>query len=213
MPKFFFHVLVLVLLVASSVSAHAQLDFGKLANDAKEYLNGKKTEAPAPAPAPAPVPATESKPLHPLVSGTVFGANDGAASVIRDAVEPGEKVRGVTIRTGERVDGVGIIHQNLFGKPEILHNDRDTSAPRQTLWLASGEYFKTIEAHTGEKDGRKTIFFIKLTTNLGNSISGGTPTSDIGTETAEEGYQIGGFVGGLGDEIESIGAIWATLKA
>ncbi|KAG1693017.1 hypothetical protein DVH05_024053 [Phytophthora capsici] len=202
MAKFFFHVFAVVLLLASSATAHTQLDFEKLAKDAKEYLNGNTTEAPT----------TESRPLHPLLSGTVFGTADGSPFTIRDAVEPGEKVRGVTIRTGERVDGVGIIHQNLLGNPETLYNDREPDAPRQTLWLGSGEYFKTIEAHTGEKDGHKSIFFIKLTTNLGNSISGGTPTSDIGTETAEEGYQLGGFVGGMENEIESIGAIWATIK-
>ncbi|KAL3659449.1 hypothetical protein V7S43_015441 [Phytophthora oleae] len=202
MAKFFFHVLALVLLVTSSASAHTQLDFGKLATDIKNYVKANTTEAPT----------TESTPLPPLLSGTVFGATDGAADEIRDAVEPGEIVRGVTIRTGERVNGVSIIHQDLSGNPETLTNDSDMGGEPQTLWLGSGEYFTTIEAHTGEKDGRKSIFFIKLTSSLGNSISGGTPTDDIGTETAQEGYQLGGFVGGLGDEIESIGAIWAAIK-
>ncbi|KAG3250277.1 hypothetical protein PI124_g5080 [Phytophthora idaei] len=82
----------------------------------------------------------------------------------------------------------------------------------QTLTLGPGEYITSIEAHTGEKDGRKRISFIKFTTNKNNYVSGGTLTDDIGKEDApEEGYQIGGFFGKRGDEIDSVAAIWATI--
>eukprot|EP00644_Phytophthora_capsici_P001557 jgi/Phyca11/129077/e_gw1.81.192.1 len=118
------------------------------------------------------------------------------------------------IRAGKRVDGVGIIHQDSSGNPvTLLQGARDEGGTPQTLTLGPGEFIKTIEAHTGDKDGRKGISYLKFTTNLGNSVSGGTPTNDIGTETAEEGYQLGGFFGKSGDEIDSVAAIWATLKA
>ncbi|KAK1945587.1 hypothetical protein P3T76_002635 [Phytophthora citrophthora] len=206
MVKFLIQAIATVLLLASSTSAHTQLDFDKLATDAKNYLTPSVTATGTP--------STEVRPLHPLVAGIEFGGTGNNAYEYRDAVEPGEIVRGVTIRAGKRVGGVGIIHQDLSGNPKTLLNGaRAGGGKSQTLDLGPGEYIKTIEAHTGEKDGRKGISFVKFTTNLGNSVSGGTPTDDIGTETAEEGYQIGGFSGKSGDEIDSVAAIWATLKA
>ncbi|KAL3668946.1 hypothetical protein V7S43_006233 [Phytophthora oleae] len=206
MVKFLFQAIATVLLLASSTSAHTQLDFDKLATDAKNYLTPSTTVTGAP--------ATEDRPLHPLLSGIEFGGTGNNAYEYRDAVEPGEVVRGVTIRAGKRVDGLGIIHQDLSGNPVTLENGaRAGGGDPQTLTLGPGEYIKTIEAHTGAKDGRKGIFYIKFTTNLGNSVHGGTPTNDVGTQTADEGYQLGGFYGKSGDEIDSVAAIWATLKA
>ncbi|KAG1689140.1 hypothetical protein DVH05_002778 [Phytophthora capsici] len=205
MKKFFFPTIVTMLLLASSSSARSQVDFEKLAVDAANYLTPGTTTA---------APTTATGPIHPLLSGIEFGGIDNKAFDYRDSVHPGEVVRGVMIRAGKRVDGVGIIHQDSSGNPvTLLQGARDEGGTPQTLTLGPGEFIKTIEAHTGDKDGRKGISYLKFTTNLGNSVSGGTPTNDIGTETAEEGYQLGGFFGKSGDEIDSVAAIWATLKA
>lgn len=202
MVKYLVQAIAAVLLLVSSTSAHTQLDFDKLA---KTFLTPSVTTTR--------VPSTDPRPVHPLVAGIEFGGTGNNAYDYNDAVEPGEIVRGVTIRAGKRVDGLGIIHQDLRGNPVTLENGaRDGGGEPQTLNLGPGEYFTTIEAHTGEKDGRKGISFIKLTTNMNNSISGGTPTNDIGTETAKPGYQIGGFSGKSGDEIDSVAAVWASIK-
>ncbi|KAK1941111.1 hypothetical protein P3T76_007817 [Phytophthora citrophthora] len=200
MVKFLFLTLATVLLF-SSTSAHSQVDFDKLVTDATNYLTPSTTTG------------APTGPVHPLLSGMQFGGTGNKASDYRDAVEPGEVVKGVMIRTGKRVDGVGIIHQDSSGNPVTrLNGARAEGGTPQTLMLGPGEFIKTIEAHTGDKDGRMGISFIKFTTNLGNSISGGTPTNEIGTESAEEGYQLAGFSGKSGDEIDSVAAIWATIK-
>ncbi|KAG2788571.1 hypothetical protein JG687_00018485 [Phytophthora cactorum] len=201
MARFIFLFLATVALVAGSTSA--QLDFGKLkeyATDFKEQFSNNATDPPA-----------GKRPLHGLLSGLEFGGTGNNAYEYRDAVEPGEVVRGVTIRTGKRVHDIGIIHENLAGEP-VTNFVSGRDGDPQTLTLGPGEYITSIEAHTGEKDGRKRISFIKFTTNKNNYVSGGTPTDDIGKEDApEEGYQIGGFFGKRGDEIDSVAAIWATI--
>ncbi|ETI45127.1 hypothetical protein F441_10155 [Phytophthora nicotianae CJ01A1] len=199
MVRCIFQVLVAVVLVAGTTSA---LDFGKLkdyATDIKEQFTNNATDPPA-----------GKRPLHPLLSGLEFGGTGNDAYEYRDAVEPGEVVKGVTIRTGKRVNGIGIIHQNLAGEPVTNYVGGEGGDP-QTLTLNPGEYIISIEAHTGEKDGRKRISYIKLTTNKNNSISGGTPTNEVGKESAQEGYQVGGFYGKRGDELDSVAAIWATI--
>ncbi|KAF4042810.1 Jacalin-like lectin domain [Phytophthora infestans] len=201
MVRFIFQILATAALVAGSTSA--QLDFGKLkeyATDFKDQITNNATDAPA-----------GKRPLHGLLSGLEFGGTGNDAYEYRDAVEPGEVVRGVTIHTGKRVNDIGIIHQNLAGEPVTFFASGKGGDPH-TLMLGPDEHITSIEAHTGEKDGRKRISFIKFTTNKGNSVSGGTPTNDIGKESApEEGYQVGGFFGKRGDEIDSVAAIWATI--
>ncbi|ETP07256.1 hypothetical protein F441_16435 [Phytophthora nicotianae CJ01A1] len=47
--------------------------------------------------------------------------------------------------------------------------------------------------------------YIEFTTDAGNTISAGSPTDKIGKDSAPEGYQLGGFVGYSGNELDSEG--------
>ncbi|KAG6594050.1 uncharacterized protein IUM83_19942 [Phytophthora cinnamomi] len=78
----------------------------------------------------------------------------------------------------------------------------------KTLGLNSGERFLCLEAHSGKYHGRTRIRYIKITTSSGRSIDGGTPTTKIGKVCAPDGFQLGGFAGSSGDELDQVGAVW-----
>ncbi|GMF22925.1 unnamed protein product [Phytophthora lilii] len=83
----------------------------------------------------------------------------------------------------------------------------------KTLTLAAGEHITSMEAHSGKKNDHTRIFYLNFVTSAGNSISGGTTTDDKTTMTAPEGFQLGGFFGQDGDEIDLLGAIWTRIAA
>ncbi|KAE9005823.1 hypothetical protein PF011_g11868 [Phytophthora fragariae] len=70
-----------------------------------------------------------------------------------------------------------------------------------------------MEAHWGQKSGRTRIFYLSFGTNEGNTVSGGTQTEEKGSVTAPEGYQLGGFFGRDGDNIDLVGVVWTSIEA
>ncbi|POM78119.1 Hypothetical protein PHPALM_4394, partial [Phytophthora palmivora] len=70
-----------------------------------------------------------------------------------------------------------------------------------------------MEAHWGEKGGHTRIFYLKFTTSAGNTLAGGSTTDSSATATAPAGYQLSGFFGRDGDEIDLLGAVWASIAA
>ncbi|KAG6942126.1 hypothetical protein JG687_00019242, partial [Phytophthora cactorum] len=82
-----------------------------------------------------------------------------------------------------------------------------------TLALAKEEYITSMEAHWGEKKGRTRIFYLSFGTSAGNTVSGGSQTESKNTVTAPKGFQLGGFFGLDGDEIDKLGAIWTRISA
>ncbi|KAF1784833.1 Jacalin-like lectin domain [Phytophthora cactorum] len=92
-----------------------------------------------------------------------------------------------------------------------------TLPPGAEAALAEGEYITIMEAHTGKHKEHTRVKYIKFTTNLGNFIEGGTwmgynITDQVGTDTAKDGYQLGGFIGRSGDELDRVCAIWTSIK-
>ncbi|KAG6580233.1 ABC transporter ABCA1 lipid exporter family [Phytophthora cinnamomi] len=118
-----------------------------------------------------------------------------------------QSVHSVTIRTGERVNGVGIDVTSPDGKRNNPFHGGNGGSP-QTLTLNSGERFQCLEAHWGKYKGRTRIFYIKISTTGGRSIAGGTPTIRVRTVCAPAGFQLGGFSGSSGKELDQVGAVW-----
>ncbi|POM74572.1 Hypothetical protein PHPALM_8456, partial [Phytophthora palmivora] len=86
-----------------------------------------------------------------------------------------------------------------------------TGGAQNTLTLDAGEFTTSMEAHWGEKDGWTRIFYLNFRTSTGRSVSGGTMTENKGTATAPEGYQLGGFFGRKGGEIDMLGVVWSSI--
>ncbi|EGZ21208.1 hypothetical protein PHYSODRAFT_313515 [Phytophthora sojae] len=108
----------------------------------------------------------------------VFGGPHGNKYSDLELVSPGHRVKSITIRTSERLNGVGLDIVDPAGVPTTLYHGGRGGAPN--------------------------------TPN--NTVSGGTRTTKIGKDTAPEGYQLGGFVGTCGTEVDSVGAIWTRIK-
>ncbi|OWY91507.1 hypothetical protein PHMEG_00039891 [Phytophthora megakarya] len=144
-----------------------------------------------------------------LLSET-FGGPHGTKYSDLDLVEPGQTVQSIIVRAGERVNGIGITFTATSGQQTtIYHGGR--GGDENVLTLGAGEYVTGIEAHWGEKGDHTRIKYLELTTNLNNTIKGGNPTKEIGKDSAPEGYQLGGFIGTSGKELDSTGAIWTSI--
>ncbi|OWZ00549.1 hypothetical protein PHMEG_00028231 [Phytophthora megakarya] len=147
--------------------------------------------------------------------GAIFGGDHGDAFSDVTMVESGQKVLSINLRANERVDAVILTvvspTDEVKGSTDLTHGGHggDLKTP---LVLTEGEYITTMEAHSGKHKSRTRIKYIKFTTNKGNFIEGGTKTDEIGTDTAKEGYQLSGFVGRSGDELDMVGAIWTSVE-
>ncbi|KAF1775677.1 Necrosis inducing protein [Phytophthora cactorum] len=119
-----------------------------------------------------------------------FGGPHGTEFTDEAIATSGQTVGSITIWAGKRVDGIAL----------------EITAP-----LGPDEYIMSMEAHWGKRKGRTRIFYLRFGTSVGNSLEGGSMTDSKSTVTAPEGFQLGGFFGRDGDEIDLLGAIWTSI--
>ncbi|GMF38933.1 unnamed protein product [Phytophthora lilii] len=122
----------------------------------------------------------------------------------------GQTVSAVTIRAGDRVDGVTLVVSDPT-ESTLAHGG--TGGTPNELALESGEYITTMEAHWGKKNDRTRIFYLKLGTNNGRSVGGGTQTHSSAIVTAPEGFQVSGFHGRSGENIDALGAVFTRVES
>ncbi|KAE9105261.1 hypothetical protein PF010_g13089 [Phytophthora fragariae] len=139
-----------------------------------------------------------------------FGGPHGTEFSDQASVSAGQTIGSITIRAGERVDGIAL---EVKGPTAAIFSHGGSSGRANTLTLAADEYISSMEAHWGEKKGRTRIFYLSFGTSAGNSVSGGSQTDSKNTVKAPEGFQLGGFFGQDGDEIDKLGAIWTRISA
>ncbi|MFE2210733.1 jacalin-like lectin [Streptomyces canus] len=119
------------------------------------------------------------------------------------SVPAGARATTLTLRAGSRIDQLSL---SLANGTTLTHGG--TGGTASSLTLGSGEYVTTANLCQAEKDGHTRIFYAKFTTNLGRTLTGGTTTSDCVTRTAPTGWQIAGFHGRGGDEVDKVGFIY-----
>ncbi|WP_329371504.1 jacalin-like lectin [Streptomyces sp. NBC_01483] len=132
-----------------------------------------------------------------------FGGPHGDYFTDIDSVPAGARATTLTLRSGSRVDQMGL---TLNNGTTLAHGG--TGGTASSLTLGSNEYLTSAQLCQGVKDGNTRIFYAKFTTNLGSTLAGGTTTSDCVTRTAPSGWQIAGFHGRTGDEVDKIGFIY-----
>ncbi|MHC3473091.1 jacalin-like lectin [Streptomyces sp. 7R007] len=132
-----------------------------------------------------------------------FGGPHGDYFNDIDSVPAGARATAITLRSGSRVDQMGL---TLAGGTTLTHGG--TGGTASSLTLGSGEYVTTAYLCEGQYNSHTRIFYAKYTTNLGRTLAGGTTTSDCVTRTAPSGWQIAGFHGRAGDEVDKIGFIY-----
>ncbi|OWZ21247.1 hypothetical protein PHMEG_0004226 [Phytophthora megakarya] len=149
-----------------------------------------------------------------VILGPTFGGPHGNKYSDVESVGPGQTVQSITIRASDRVDSVSLNVTNLVGKVSALKHGGG-GGDKDTLHLGEGEHITGIEVHWGKYYRKTRVMYIQFTTDKGHIIAGGTPQDNIdkiGKDTAWEGYQLGGFVGFAGEELDSVGAIWTSIQ-
>jgi hypothetical protein len=145
--------------------------------------------------------------LDPALSlSDAFGGPHGTPFTDVASVPVGQRVTEVSIRAGTRVDQVGL---TLAGGTTYAHGGTGGTATK--LALGSDEHLTSLTLHSGQRDGRTRIFYASFTTSTGRTLSGGTQTADTVTYMAPAGWQIAGFHGRAGSELDKLGVIYTRV--
>jgi hypothetical protein len=110
----------------------------------------------------------------------------------------------LSFRGGSRLDSVSL---TLTDGTTFTHGG--TGGTAASLTLGNSEYWVTAELCQGQKSGETRNFYILATTSLGRILASGTSTSDCVTFSAPSGWQIVGFMGQDGDEMDQLAFIYA----
>jgi len=114
----------------------------------------------------------------------------------------------LSIRTGARVDQVGVTLTNGY---VLSHGG--TGGTLRTLALGSSEYLRSLQVCSGSYNGQTRIFSVRFTTSTNRVLSGGTTTSTCTTYTAPTNWQIVGFHGRSGANVDKLGVIYAPRQS
>lgn len=115
-------------------------------------------------------------------------------------------MRTIGLRAGSRVDQVNIA---LASGASFAHGG--TGGTAQSLTLANGEFVTRAELRANSVSGRTRIFWVRFTTSRGRTITGGTASGSSATFNAPAGWQIVGFHGRSGAELDKVGLIYAPI--
>ncbi|KAH7109980.1 endonuclease/exonuclease/phosphatase family protein [Dactylonectria macrodidyma] len=110
----------------------------------------------------------------------------------------------ITFRGASRLDSVAL---TLTSGTTLTHGG--TGGTKVSLTLGSSEYWTSAKLCQGEYSGKTRNFYILATTSSGRTLSSGTETSDCSTFTAPDGWQIVGYMGQDGDEMDQLAFIYA----
>lgn len=110
------------------------------------------------------------------------------------------------LRGNKRLDRVSL----TLATGTVLTHGGNGGRP-SSLALAPGEHLTSAQLTIGKHDGHTRVFSARFQTDRGNSVSAGSPTSDAVTYTAPPGWQIVGFNGRSGDEVDKLGLIYAPI--
>jgi endonuclease/exonuclease/phosphatase family metal-dependent hydrolase len=132
-----------------------------------------------------------------------FGGPHGDYFTDVATVPAAARVRTVSLRSGSRVDQVGV---TLADGTTLTHGG--SGGDPASLTLAGNEFLTAATLCQGKYKGNTRIFSARFVTNLGHTLAGGSPTSDCVTRTAPDGWQIAGFHGRSGDEVDKVGFVY-----
>lgn len=135
-----------------------------------------------------------------------FGGPHGTSYNDVNSLPAAPKVQSIGLHSGSRVDQVNL---TLSNGTEFVHGG--TGGTASVLNLASTEYVTSVTLDDGQYNGDTRTFYASFTTNQGHTLAGGTKTSSTVTYTAPSGWQIVGFHGRSGDELDKVGVIYAPV--
>jgi hypothetical protein len=125
-----------------------------------------------------------------------------------DSIPPKPKASVLTFRGGSRLDSVSL---TLTDGTTFTHGG--TGGTVATLTLANSEYWTQATLCEGTYNSETRNFYILATTSMGRTLASGTSTTDCATFSAPTGWQIVGFNGQDGDEIDQLAFIYAPYTS
>ncbi|KAG3233875.1 hypothetical protein PI124_g21060 [Phytophthora idaei] len=148
-----------------------------------------------------------------IIPGLAYGGAHGKKFSDIELVSPGQTVHSITIRSNDRVDSVCLDVTDRSGqRSDLCHGGN--GGDEEILPLAEGEYITGIQMHWNKRLRKSRVVYVKFTTNMEREIDGGTPidkTDKQRKDDAPEGYQLGGFHGYSGNEVDMVGPIWTAI--
>ncbi|MFF7352609.1 jacalin-like lectin [Streptomyces filipinensis] len=136
-----------------------------------------------------------------------FGGPHGTPFDDADDLPATPSPRTLTLRGGARLDAVSLTHTD---GTVLAHGGSGGTAA--SLTLGPGEHLTSVTLTEGRKEGRTRIFSADFTTDRGRGLTAGTATTDTAVLTAPPGWQIVGFTGRAGDEIDKLGVLYAPIS-
>jgi endonuclease/exonuclease/phosphatase family metal-dependent hydrolase len=136
-----------------------------------------------------------------------FGGPHGASYNDVDSLPPDPRVQSIGMRSGRRVDQVSL---TLAGGTRLSHGGGGGNA--QSLTLQSGEHVTSVTLYADKHQGHTRIFYARFVTSLGRVLAGGRASGASVTYDAPEGWQIVGFHGRAGDEVDKLGVVYAPAS-
>jgi endonuclease/exonuclease/phosphatase family metal-dependent hydrolase len=132
-----------------------------------------------------------------------FGGPHGNFFTDVDDLDAGDAARTLRLRGASRVDRIGV---TLVDGTALDHGGNGGTL--QELTLNAGEYPVSLHLCSAKHDGHTRIFYARFTTSAGRTLATGTTTSSCTTYTAPSGWQIAGFHGRAGAELDKVGVIY-----
>ncbi len=108
------------------------------------------------------------------------------------------------LRSGNRVDQIGL---QLNTGQSFSHGG--SGGNLASLQLAPGEYLQGVTLCQGSRNGSMRVFYVRMQTNLGRALSGGSQTNHCSAFQAPVGWQISGWHGRAETELDKLGVIYS----
>jgi hypothetical protein len=135
-----------------------------------------------------------------------YGGTGGTGFNDANLVTESSEVSVIHMRSGSRVDQIGLTLDD-----GTIFSHGGNGGTEDSLALDQGEYVISLELCTGDHNDSTRIFYASFTTSLNRTLSGGTTTDNYVQIDAPEGWQIKGFHGRAGDEVDNIGVIYTRI--
>ena len=112
----------------------------------------------------------------------------------------------ISLRGDERVDAVKL---TLVSGKRYTHGG--TGGSLEELVMEDNEYWTKAKLCRGKHNGTMRNFYLAATTSARKTVAVGEMTADCREFDVEDGWQIVGFYGEDGDEIDQLGFITAKI--
>jgi hypothetical protein len=135
--------------------------------------------------------------------GDPFGGPHGTHFHDLPSLSASARISSITLAGGDRLDRVSI---STSSGATLVHGG--TGGTAKSLTLATGDKIVEVQACSGQYDSRTRIFYMRVKTASGSQVEAGKTTSSCQTWLAQAGWELKGFWGRSGDNIDRIGPVW-----